>query len=455
MKLSKLFPIAFKKNKTNDDSEKSPREERSDSQNKIIDHKTNMRMMSACIREIYAPISDLCGLQNLMPDIPEGASIYHYAKSMNTCGLLLSQMIENMKYYYLLSSELYEIKISSFALRAELMTTWKNIMEENNTYSEFADDFYSKIGLVTCSININKNVPSGIVQSDSFCILKIFQSILDNAVRFTLEGYINVEVYTSKNDDETVLDIVVSDTGIGIPDDVKDVIFNPLAKAHADSIQGGVGMGLPVSREMCRILGGDLILQSSSIEKGSVFHAYIPIRYNILDDEVNKSHIEYFKLNNKSNKHRGAASVRLEDEPEGPVEMPNILLVEDVKLNRIIVTKMMGDVNIAIETAENGESAVQKCKNKKYNVILMDLVMPIMGGIEAASKIHKECPLNKNTNIIALTGVLSTNVKKDSLKNGMIDYLQKPVVRKNLIETIAKYTERKHRRWIIENSTPS
>ena len=115
----------------------------------------------------------------------------------------------------------------------------------------------------------------------------------------------------------------------------------------------------------------------------------------------------------------------------------------------------MGDVNISIETAENGENAIQKCKNKKYNVILMDLVMPIMGGIEAASKIHKECPLNKNTNIIALTGVLSTNVKKDSLKNGMIDYLQKPVVRKNLIETIAKYTERKHRRWIIENSTPS
>ena len=81
--------------------------------------------------------------------------------------------------------------------------------------------------------------------------------------------------------------------------------------------------------------------------------------------------------------------------------------------------------------------------------------MPEMGGLQTTNEIRKSCPLNNTTPIVALTGLLSSKVKKDCLKNGMVDYLQKPVVRKKLIETVALYTKTRHRRWISANSDTS
>ena len=347
--------------------ERSPGRRPSEIEKSRIENKTNMRMMSAFIREIHAPVSDLCGLQNILPDIPQGSSIYHYAKSMNTCGLLLADMIENMKCYYLIASDLYDVKLTSFSLRAEIMTSWNNIIEEHDKYSSFQDDFVVNMGVVECSIHFEKSVPSGIVVSDSFCLLKVFSSIVSNAVRFTLEGFIKVELYVSQTISEesnegyeTLLNMVVTDTGVGIEEDLQEVIFDPLTKAHSESIQGGVGMGLPVSRGMCRMLGGDLLLVSSSEKKGSVFHATIPITFDISHDVLNSSYSETSTIDPEDQKCRGASSVSITDnDGDDSMEMPRVLLVEDVKLNRMIVSKMMGDVSVFIETAENGLEALK------------------------------------------------------------------------------------------------
>ena len=204
------------------------------------------------------------------------------------------------------------------------------------------------------------------------------------------------------------------------------------------------------------MLGGDLLLVSSSEKKGSVFHATIPITFDISHDVLNSSYSETTNLDPDDQKGRGASSVSITDNDDDETsEMPKVLLVEDVKLNRMIVTKMMGDVSVVIETAENGLEAIEKCKLEVFDVILMDIVMPEMGGLETTNEIRKSCPLNNTTPIVALTGLLSSKVKKDCLKNGMVDYLQKPVVRKKLIETVALYTKTKHRRWISIHSEPN
>lgn len=92
--------------------------------------KKGMRMMTSCMREIQAPVSDLCGLHSIMSEIPEDSSIYHYAKAMNNCGILLADMIENMRLYYTLSADLYEIENSLFVLRVEIEFLWDSLIDD-------------------------------------------------------------------------------------------------------------------------------------------------------------------------------------------------------------------------------------------------------------------------------------------------------------------------------------
>jgi len=437
-----------KKNKTIEPPKKRP----SSILKGIEENKINMKMMSASIREIQAPVADLIGLQSVIADIPAESSIYHYAKSMNACGVLLASMIENMKFYYLLCSGLYEVEIFPFVLRAEIMTTWNKIIGETNMYSNFNEDIVNNTGTVTCSIDIKENVPTGLVNTDNFALMKIFQCVLSNAIKFTLEGEVKAEIYIS-GDEDTILNIVVSDTGIGIPEDVQDKIFNPLTKAHSESIQGGVGMGLPVSKEMAKVLDGKLVLVESIENKGSVFHITIPINFSKVNHEINRSFHSDTVLDLRASDKKGSSVILdIESDEEGPTEMPMVLLAEDIKLNRIIVTKMLGDVNVIIKTAENGIDAVEECKRHKFDIILMDIIMPQMGGLEATLEIRKNCPLNLTTPIIALTGILAGRIKTECLRNGMVDCIQKPVIRKHLIETVAMYTEPIHRRWILDNS---
>lgn len=428
--------------------------------------------MSACIREIQVPLADLCGLRSIIPNIKEGAPIYHYAKTMHMCGLLLADMIENMRIYYILSSDTYEVVLSTFVIRAELLNVWKQTLAGRFDNRSFHEDV-SHTGEVRCEITVNVDVPSGIVESDKMCVVKIFTCLLANAIRFTLEGMIHVEMYTStldipickKNNNTTMFHLVISDTGIGVPETARDLIFQPLTKAHPESIHGGVGMGLPVSRAMCEVLGGSLVLENSGRGEtsGSIFHAQFPI-YVPKRNKTCISSIQYSDhkvldptfFNDNLDEHgerssRETSVVVTDFTVTRPGRMPLVLFVDDVKLNQIIVSKYFADVSITVKTADNGYDAIYECKNTKFDVILMDIIMPKMGGIEAMDEIRKGCPMNKETPVVALTGSHTGDIKKDCLKRGMVDYLNKPVRRKHLVETVTKYVKPEHRKWIIDH----
>lgn len=119
----------------------------------------NMRMMTTCIREIQAPISDLCGLRHIIADIPEDSPIYHYAKSMNSCGLLLADMIENMRLFYTLSADLYEVERSLFVLRTELEFVWESSIEECVRLWKLSEDCEER-GNVRLQLEFGKDVPT-------------------------------------------------------------------------------------------------------------------------------------------------------------------------------------------------------------------------------------------------------------------------------------------------------
>lgn len=417
----------------------------------------NMRMMSNCVREIQAPVSDLCGLKSIMQDIPEGSSIYHYTKCMNTCGILLADMIQNMRLYYILSSDLYESEKSLFVLRTELEFVWESLIDDQKLLDKFSEhSSHLHFGDITFTLNFGEDVPSGLVESDSTCVLKIFKSLLENAIRFTLEGKIIAEVYLiitedTKGKNNAVLHMVVTDTGVGVPDEAREAIFEPLTKSHVESIHGGVGMGLPVSRAMCENLGGSLVLEDNISPKnvGCTFHACFPLSMSGWNPGGVLTKTKVMERRKVAKRKRSFSASMISDWTEDePREMPQVLLVEDVKLNRTIVSHMIGEVGIIPECAEDGVIAVEACRTKKYDVILMDITMPNMGGIEATKEIKKNCLLNQETPIIALTGTLAGQMETFCLQAGMVQCLAKPVKRRQLVEYISANVERKHQVWM-------
>lgn len=433
-----------------------------------VGSKKDMRMMSACIREIQAPVSDLCGLKNIMQDIPKDSPIYQHAKIMNRCGIILADMIENMRLFYTLSADLYEVTKSPFILRSDILFVWESLIDDTERLWKTGDTDVE--GGIRMNLEFTKDVPGGFVESDSSCVLKIFKSLVENAIRFTLEGFVSVEVFSEFSDKRMkhgILHIVVSDTGVGIPREARDAIFDPLRKAHAESIEGGVGMGLAVSRSMCEVLGGHLVLEESpnseEIQNGSSFHAWFPISAS---NWSRGGVVTYSRTlhrmrpkNTSFNIDTGVDTERSErvlssnivDEltsEEG--EMPDILLVEDVQLVRTIMSRLMADVHVIVSTAVDGVEAVEACREKKFDLILMDISMPNMGGIEATENIKNFCPFNKNTPIIALTGTNAGMMEAECRKAGMVKCIAKPVRRVELVKSVADNVQRKHRLWMAE-----
>lgn len=423
----------------------------------------DMRMMSNCMREIQGPVADLCGLKSIMSDIPTGSPIYHYAKSMNTCGNLLAEMIQNMKLYYTLSADLYEVEVSLFVLRREMEFVLESLIEKRQILH--LSEYTSDIGDIVVELHFGNDVPNGLVENDSTCVLKVFKSLVENAIRFTLKGKIVIQVDVdsiTENRKRGLLHIVVSDTGVGVPEEAREAIFEPLTKAHAESIHGGVGMGLPVSKAMCEILDGSLELEERILDSGSTFHASFPISMRGLSpggaattSRTLKRHVDHGNYGNdgyageENDRSERRATIMSGDlEAEDDSQMPEILLVEDVELNRTIVSHMMRAVNVVPSIAKDGLESVEACRIKKFDVILMDITMPRMGGIEATAQIKENCPLNNTTPIIALTGTLAGKMESACLKAGMVQCIAKPVNRKELVESISDNVQRKHQVWM-------
>ncbi len=430
--------------------------------------KKNMRMMSACIREIQAPVSDLCGLKNIMEDIPEDSPIYQHAKIMNRCGIILADMIENMRLFYTLSADLYEVTKSPFILRSDILSVWESLIDDTERLWKTGDTDIE--GGIRMNLEFTKDVPGGFVESDSSCVLKIFKSLVENAIRFTLEGIVSVEIfseYTGESKKNGILHIVVSDTGVGIPREARHAIFEPLRKAHAESIEGGVGMGLAVSRSMCEVLGGDLVLEESlnseEMQNGSSFHAWFPISASnwnrggvvTYSRTLHRRRTKMSPLNidtgvDTDRSERVLSSSIVDELTDEKGKMPDILLVEDVQLVRTIMSRLMADVHVIVATAVDGVEAVEACREKKFDLILMDISMPNMGGIEATEKIKNSCPFNKNTPIIALTGTNAGMMEAECRKVGMVKCIAKPVRRIELVESVADNVQHKHRLWMAE-----
>ncbi|HPI87542.1 MAG TPA: ATP-binding protein, partial [Bacteroidales bacterium] len=256
---------------------------------------------------------------------------------------------------------------------------------------------------------VNELEPGTQFNGDPFRISQVLSNLLSNAVKFTNGGIITLRISRVEEDHQNSrICFRVEDNGIGIPAEKINEIFEPFSQVDYSAGSGmlGTGLGLTICREIAELMNGSLVVESK-LGKGSVFTFTVPLQ-----------------------KKQPASTIPVEP-PAGKtgksLERYHILLVEDMELNLFIIQEMMRDWELQPDIARNGEEAVLFSLQKKYDLILMDIQMPVMNGVEATTRIRTDqSNPNHHTPIIAISANAFESDKVSYFKAGMNGVLSKP-----------------------------
>lgn len=271
---------------------------------------------------------------------------------------------------------------------------------------------------VALNVQIDPAVPT-ILDGDPVRLNQILTNLVSNSLKFTEEGEVRVEITQSGQEyGRHQLKFVVSDTGIGIPPNKVDSIFETFTQATPDTLRkyGGTGLGLPIVKRLVELFGGNIKVESQ-VGVGSRFEFAITLARGEEVQMVEKS---------KTNLN-GVSGIRL-------------LVVEDHPLNQLLIKASLKGQDIDFDLVNNGKEAIDKLNNQSYDLILMDIHMPEMGGIKATQIIRNVFSEPKRSiPIIAMTASAIRSDLEACLKTGMDDYIPKPFKAEELYAKILKW----------------
>ena len=265
-------------------------------------------------------------------------------------------------------------------------------------------------------ISISDSVPQ-FIKTDLTRFSQILINLVSNSLKFTKRGKININLSMEEIDKSRFLKLEVLDTGIGIPEEYIDKIFEKFVQVDVNLQEQykGTGLGLSIVKRLVELFKGKITVESE-INNGSKFTVYFP---HIPADEI-------------------VAPDQLKSHAHTKLQGLNILVVEDNKINQMVTKKLLEKNGHSFVMAENGLEALLLVEENNFDVILMDINMPVMNGIEASIKIRN---LGIKTPIIALTASDKENILKEILekKNGLTDVLVKPFEYSDLENVISRY----------------
>ena len=282
---------------------------------------------------------------------------------------------------------------------------------------------------IKIEVSIDTNITDDIM-GDPYRVRQILSNLLGNAIKFTNNGRIDISVIKvyEQNDNEIKLEFVVKDTGIGIPQDKMEDIFKSFNQADNSNTRkyGGTGLGLSISKSLVELMAGE-IWAESIVGEGSSFHftcvfGIIVVQKNPVEESID---------------------MLVENKNESELRL---LLAEDDAISRIVVEKFSRAKGWDITSVENGEKAVQALQEMSFDIILMDVQMPVMDGYKATEAIrrletHKDKDMH--TPIVAMTAYALKGDREKCLHAGMDDYLSKPIDVDEFFAVVKRWTEDK------------
>ncbi len=269
-----------------------------------------------------------------------------------------------------------------------------------------------KINLV---LDYDKNIPTSVIGDDNR-LKQVLNNLVSNAVKFTNSGEISVSISAASFTANTVvINFSVADTGIGISPEESSKLFQSFCQIDGSFTRqyGGTGLGLVISKQLVELMGGKINLQSEK-GKGSTFSFSLEFKIDSQEAVIIKEMPKPILVNTKA----------------------KVLIVEDDHVSRSVVSKMLAEHGFTVDLAENGLEALEMYSQNDYNIILMDIQMPKMDGVETTRHIRNKEVFFKHTPIVALTAFALSGDRERFLSAGMDEYISKPIVMDELFKII-------------------
>ncbi|RDH84084.1 MAG: hypothetical protein DIZ80_08095 [endosymbiont of Galathealinum brachiosum] len=351
--------------------------------------------------EIRTPMNGVLGMIQVLRGTALNAEQQLYVETLGSSSNILLLLIDDLL-------DLSKIESGKLVLDIEPFETFAWITDIQNLIEPLVEN--KKTIFIT---KVSDNLPA-YLEGDAARLLQIIVNLLSNAVKCTQDGEVKLAIGGQLiTDNQFNLHITIKDTGIGIADDKLKLIFEAFHQLESDrTINNGVGLGLAICKRLTDIMDGSLRVTSKP-GKGSCFTFSVRLsipRESFLLEETE----EKLKINRSL----------------------SILLVDDDSINRFAARTLLEQAGQKIVEAENGQVAIEKIKSQLFDVILMDVHMPVMDGVSATRVIREGSAKSKHVPIIGLTASVMKDEKDLYLKAGMNAVVEKPILIKKLMKTI-------------------
>ncbi len=371
--------------------------------------------------EIRTPLTAVSGIAEIFSQSPSIDDNHKkLVSTLKTSTESLKELITDILDFSKIESGEVELHNQKFFLH-ELFEQVISIMsvKAREKFLDFSFDF--------------NGLESTIFSGDKQRIRQILINLIGNAIKFTERGHVRVKATVEAVAGANILRIDIEDTGIGISDSAKEIIFEKFRQADSSVSRryGGTGLGLPISKSLAEIMGGTIRVESEQ-GKGSTFSVVLPFSNVAVDEDVTDigEVVKMQKLNDRLKDVIG--------------DKKRVLLVEDYEGNIVVLSYLLNTMDCSFDVAKTGLEAVQQWKAKHYDLILMDIQMPEMDGLTATRTIRKveEEQSLSHTPIIGLTAHALVADKQKCIDAGMDDYLSKPIVEADLKSTMLRIFEK-------------
>ena len=386
-------------------------------------NKAKSEFLANMSHEIRTPINAVLGMNEMILRESKDDNIRDYSENISVAGKTLLSLINSILDF----SKIEDGKMEIIPVKYDLSSMLHNLVNSNlerakNKGLEF-------------KIDIDENLPS-VLYGDDVRITQIIMNLLTNAVKYTEKGYIKLSVRDAGRDSEGILLAVsVSDTGIGIKAEDREKLFESFERLDKERNRNieGTGLGMSIVTRLLNMMGSKLNVESTYGE-GSVFSFLL--KQGVIDERP-----------------VGNYGARLSKSSEQRVEKylyakgAKVLVVDDNEMNLKVAKNLMKRNGIVPDLAGSGREAIEKIKEKKYDIVLLDHMMPKMDGIETLKILKDENILQKDTVVIALTANAVVGAKESYLEAGFTDYLSKPIDVTKLEEVLTKYLPKDIEEW--------
>lgn len=396
--------------------------ERVNNQRKEIEELNNSqkRFFSSMSHEIRTPINSILGLNEVILRQKDASDeIKNDADAIQGAGKMLLALVNDILDFSRIEAGRMDIVPVQYRLA--------NIMSE----------IVSMISLqvrekgLTFSADIDPDVPS-ILTGDEIRIRQIIINLLNNAVKYTESGSVSIKIRSEETGQDRInLIIMVSDTGIGIREEVLPDLFDAFARMDREKNRKieGTGLGLSIVKQLTDLMDGDIRVDSI-YGQGTTFTVTLP-------QEV-ANHEKIGNINIMDHASRNYIYESMFTAPEA-----DILVVDDIKMNLMVVKKLLRETKVRIDTASSGHEALDMTLNKRYDVILMDHLMPEMDGIECLECIRNQSGgMCTDVPVIVLTANVGGENNELYNEAGFDEILAKPVSGNSLEETLLRFIPR-------------